>query len=305
VGAETTTDDVLAGIDLTGKVAVVTGVSAGLGAETARALRSVGADVVGTARDVAKAHTALAQVPGVNVVQLDLADLESVRVAAEEIAERRPRIDLLINNAGVMACPLGRTTQGFEMQLGTNHLGHFAFTQALMPLLSNGTRIVNLSSRGHLRSPMRWDDPHFRDESTYEKWMAYGQSKTANVLFTAELEKRLGPKGIHAFAVHPGVIMTELSRHLTEDDSAAVMSRLANITFKDVQQGAATQVWAATSPDLAGRGGLYLEDCGVADVTPGDGSAGYAPYAMDPDEAARLWTWSEEQTARSGSPSGR
>jgi NAD(P)-dependent dehydrogenase (short-subunit alcohol dehydrogenase family) len=297
VGPETTTDEVLAGVDLHGKVVVVTGVSAGLGVETARALRSAGADVVGTARDLEKAQAALAHVPGVNVVELDLADLESVRIAAEEIADRRPRIDVLINNAGVMACPLGRTAQGFEMQLGTNHLGHFALTQALMPALGSGTRIVNLSSRGHLRSPMRWDDPHFRDESTYEKWTAYGQSKTANVLFTVELEKRLSPQGIHAFAVHPGVIMTELSRHLTGDDGSTLMTRLANITFKDVPQGAATQVWAATSPDLAGRGGLYLEDCGVADVTPGDGSAGYAPYAMDPAEAARLWDWSVEQTA--------
>jgi NAD(P)-dependent dehydrogenase (short-subunit alcohol dehydrogenase family) len=297
MGPETTTAEVLAGIDLKGKVAVVTGVSAGLGVETVRALRGAGADVVGTARDLDKAHAALADLSGVNVVALDLADLESVQVAAAEIADRRPKIDLLINNAGVMACPLGRTAQGFEMQLGTNHLGHFAFTQALTPLLSNGTRIVNLSSRGHLRSPMRWDDPHFRDESTYEKWTAYGQSKTANVLFTVELEKRLGPRGIHAFAVHPGVIMTELSRHLTEGDSSAVMSRLANIAFKDLQQGAATQVWAATSPDLAGRGGLYLEDCHVADVTPGDGTAGYAPYAMDPAEAARLWDWSLEQIA--------
>ncbi|HUR51687.1 MAG TPA: SDR family NAD(P)-dependent oxidoreductase [Mycobacteriales bacterium] len=295
--SDPTAAEVVAGIDLTGKVAVVTGVSAGLGVETVRVLRGAGADVVGTARDTEKARTALEGVPGVNIVQMDLADLESVRVAASEIAERRPRVDLLINNAGVMACPLGRTAQDFELQLGTNHLGHFAFTQALIPLLSNGTRIVNLSSRGHLRSPMRWDDPHFRDESTYEKWKAYGQSKTANVLFTVELEKRLGAKGIHAFAVHPGVIMTELSRHLSQDDGAAVMTRLANITFKDVPQGAATTVWAATSPELAGRGGLYLEDCHVADVTPGDGSAGYAPYAMDPDEAARLWAWSEEQVA--------
>jgi NAD(P)-dependent dehydrogenase (short-subunit alcohol dehydrogenase family) len=297
VGPETTTDEVLAGVDLHGKVVVVTGVSAGLGVETARALRSAGADVVGTARDPDKARAALAHVPGVNVVELDLADLESVAVAAQEIVDRRPRIDVLINNAGVMACPLGRTAQGFELQLGTNHLGHFAFTHALLPLLNNGSRIVNLSSRGHLRSPMRWDDPHFRDESTYEKWTAYGQSKTANVLFTVELEKRLSPQGIHAFAVHPGVIMTELSRHLTEDDSSAVMSRLTNIVFKDIPQGAATEVWAATSPLLAGRGGLYLEDCGVADVTPGDGSAGYAPYAMDPAEAARLWDWSLEQIA--------
>jgi len=293
--SDPTAAEVAEGIDLHGKVAVVTGVSAGLGVETARVLRSRGADVVGTARDLDKARAALAGVPGINLVEVDLADLESVRVGASEILDRRPRIDLLVNNAGVMACPLGRTAQGFELQLGTNHVGHFALTTTLLPAVGGGARIVNLSSRGHLRSPMRWDDPHFRDESAYEKWTAYGQSKTANVLFTVGLEKRLAPKGIHAYAVHPGVIMTELSRHLTEDDGAAVMTRLANITFKTVEQGAATTVWAATSPELEGRGGVYLEDCHVADVTPGDGSAGYAPYAVDPDEAERLWTWSEEQ----------
>ena len=295
--SDLTAEQVVAGVDLHGKVAVVTGVSAGLGVETVRVLRKAGADVVGTARDLDKARAALAGVPGVNLVQVDLADLESVRVGTSEILDRRPRVDLLVNNAGVMAPPLQRTAQGFELQLGTNHLGHFALTTALMPSLGRGARIVNLSSRGHLRSPMRWDDPHFRDESTYEKWTAYGQSKTANVLFTVGLEKRLAPQGIHAYAVHPGVIITELSRHLSEEDGAAVRTRLANITFKDVPQGAATTLWAATSKELEGRGGLYLEDCHVADVTPGDGSAGYAPYAMDPDEAERLWTWSEEQVA--------
>jgi NAD(P)-dependent dehydrogenase (short-subunit alcohol dehydrogenase family) len=170
-------------------------------------------------------------------------------------------------------------------------------TTSLIPLLRTGARIVNVSSRGHLRSGMRWDDPHFRDESTYEKWTAYGQSKTANVLFAVELEKRLADKGIHAFALHPGVIMTELSRHLTEGDTATLSTRLANIAFKSVEQGAATTLYAAVSPELEGRGGLYLEDCHVADVTPGDGSAGYAPWAVDPDEAARLWAWSESETA--------
>ncbi|HUR15156.1 MAG TPA: SDR family NAD(P)-dependent oxidoreductase [Mycobacteriales bacterium] len=293
--SDATAAEVAEGVDLHGKVAVVTGVSAGLGIETVRVLRSRGADVVGTARDLDKARSALAGVSGVNLVEVDLADLDSVRRGASEILDRRPRIDLLVNNAGVMACPLGRTAQGFEMQLGTNHLGHFAFTTELLPSIGGGGRVVNLSSRGHLRSPMRWDDPHFRDESTYEKWTAYGQSKTANVLFAVGLEQRLSPRGAHAYAVHPGVIMTELSRHLSADDGAAVMTRLANITFKTVEQGAATTVWAATSPELEGRGGLYLEDCGVADVTPGDGSAGYAPYAVDLDEAERLWTWSEEQ----------
>jgi NAD(P)-dependent dehydrogenase (short-subunit alcohol dehydrogenase family) len=297
VTAETTTTDVLDGVDLTGRTALVTGASAGLGVETVRALRSVGAEVVGAVRDLDKGRAALGE--GVDLVALDLADLDSVRTAAAQVAERLPRIDLLINNAGVMACPLGRTAQGFEMQLGTNHLGHFVLTNALLPTLGSGSRIVNLSSRGHLRSAIRWDDPHFRDESTYEKWMAYGQSKTANVLFTVELEKRLGSQGIHSYAVHPGVIMTELSRHLSGDDMVALASRLpaGALALKPVEAGAATTVYAAVSKDLEGVGGVYLEDCHIADVTPGDGSAGYAPYATDPDEAARLWTWSERQTA--------
>jgi len=297
VGADTTTKDVLQGVDLTGRTALVTGASAGLGVETVRALRSVGAEVVGAVRDLDKGRQALGA--GVDLVQLDLADLDSVRQAAAQIAERLPQLDLLINNAGVMAPPLSRTKQGFELQLGTNHLGHFVLTNALLPTLQPGSRIVNLSSRGHLRSPMRWEDPHFRDESQYEKWTAYGQSKTANILFTVELERRLGGQGIHSYALHPGVIMTELSRHLTADDLAALSSRVptGGLVLKEVDAGAATTVYAATSKELEGTGGVYLEDCHVAGVTPGDGSAGYAPYAMDPDEAARLWAWSEDQTA--------
>jgi NAD(P)-dependent dehydrogenase (short-subunit alcohol dehydrogenase family) len=296
VSADTTTADVLEGVDLSGKTALVTGASAGLGVETVRALRSVGCDVVGAVRDVAKGSTA---VPGIDLVSVDLADLDSVRRGAEEIRDRLPRIDLLINNAGVMAPPLTRTKQGFELQIGTNHLGHFVLTNALLPSLGQGSRIVNLSSRGHLRSPMRWDDPHFRDEATYEKWTAYGQSKTANILFTVELEKRLSGLGIHSYALHPGVIMTELSRHLTEDDLGALASRVpaGGLSLKSVEAGAATTVYAAVSRELEGVGGVYLEDCHVADVTPGDGSAGYAPYAMDAEEAARLWEWSEAETA--------
>ena len=235
------------------------------------------------------------------LVELDLADLASIRKAADEVLSSYDGIDLLINNAGVMAPPLLRTAQGFELQLGTNHLGHFVLTNALVPLLRPGARVVNLSSRGHLRSGMRWDDPHFRDESRYDKWIAYGQSKTANVLFSVELEKRLAGKGVHAYALHPGVIMTELSRHLTADDLSGlgkqVQQRRTGMTMKTVEQGAATTLYAAVSPDLEGRGGLSLEDCHVAGPTPGDGSAGYAPWAVDPAEAERLWEWSLEQTA--------
>jgi NAD(P)-dependent dehydrogenase (short-subunit alcohol dehydrogenase family) len=293
VGPETTAAEAVAGIDLTGRTALVTGVSAGLGVETARALRSAGARVVGAARDLDKARSALGSLD-VELVALDLADLHSVREAVEQIGSSYDGLDLLLNNAGVMAPPLGRTAQGFELQLGTNHLGHFALTTGLLPLLRPGARIVNVSSRGHLRSGMRWDDPHWRT-TEYDKWVAYGQSKTANVLFAVGLEKRLAPQGIHAFALHPGVIMTELSRHLTAEDLGALGARLMP-TLKTVEQGAATSVYAAVSPDLEGRGGLYLEDCHVADVTPGDGSAGYAPWAVDPAEAERLWDWSLEQT---------
>ncbi|CAN5688331.1 SDR family NAD(P)-dependent oxidoreductase [soil metagenome] len=287
---ECTTTAVLADVDLSGRTAVVTGASSGLGLETARALASAGAQVVAAVRDVDKTRAVL---EGADVVALELADLDSVRSAAAEIAGRHRHIDLLINNAGVMATPLARTAQGFELQLGTNHLGHFVFTTALLGTLGAGSRIVNLSSRGHLVSGIRWDDPHFRDESTYEKFVAYGQSKTANVLFTVELERRLADSGIHAFAVHPGVIITKLGRHVNATD----MATWGTLKPTDVGHGAATTVWAATSPSLEGLGGIYLEDCGIAqpfvEGTPG----GYAPHAVDPEQAARLWDWSERQIA--------
>lgn len=282
---QSTTRDVLEGVDLTGRTALVTGASAGLGVETVRALQAAGAEVVGAVRDLDKARGMV----DCDLVQVDLSDLESVRKGAAEAAARLPRIDLLVNNAGVMAPPLSRTAQGFELQLGTNHLGHFVWTTALLPQLGEGARVVNVSSRGHLRSPIRWDDPHFRDESAYEKWTAYGQSKTANVLFSVGLAAR----GVTSYSLHPGVIMTELSRHLTPEDTAGLAKRLPP-TFKTVEQGAATTVFACVADGLPN--GAYLEDCAVAGETPGDGSAGYAPYAVDPAEAERLWQWSEEQT---------
>jgi NAD(P)-dependent dehydrogenase (short-subunit alcohol dehydrogenase family) len=293
--AQTTTSDVLSGVDLTGKTALVTGASAGLGVETVQSLRGAGCEVVGAVRDLDKARPLI----GDDLIALDLADLDSVHAAVPHIAARLPRIDMLINNAGVMACPLGRTRQGFERQLGTNHLGHFALTTALLPQLASGSRIVNVSSRGHVNSPMRWEDPHFRDEATYDKWAAYGQSKTANILFAVELDNRLAGQGIRAYALHPGVIMTELSRHLTRDDTATLRSRLdgARMTFKTIPQGAATSVWAATSPELDGVGGVYLEDCAVAGPINDDRTAGVMGWATDPAEAARLWDWSVEQIA--------
>ncbi|CAN5178730.1 SDR family NAD(P)-dependent oxidoreductase [soil metagenome] len=288
--SECTTTHVLAGVDLSGRTAVVTGASTGLGLETARALAAAGAAVVAAVRNVDKTAESL---PGADIVGLDLSDLGSVRAAAADIAARHPRIDLLINNAGIMAPPLTRTAQGFESQLGTNHLGHFVFSNALLDALGAGSRIVNLSSRGHLVSGIRWDDPNFRDESTYDKFVAYGQSKSANVLFTVELERRLAAKGIHAFAVHPGMIITELGRHVSTDD----VQRWPNRTYTDASHGAATTVWAATSSALDGLGGIYLEDCGIAKPFTEGVVGGYAAHAVDPDQAARLWDWSLEQTA--------
>jgi NAD(P)-dependent dehydrogenase (short-subunit alcohol dehydrogenase family) len=303
-GPDTTTAEVLEGIDLTGRTALVTGASAGLGVETVTALAGAGARVLGAVRDREKAERVLADVLSdgrVELVDLDLADLDSVRACAKEVQSRVDALHLLVNNAGVMACPLSRTAQGFEMQLGTNHLGHFLLTTLLTDLLVAGApaRVVNVSSRGHLRGGMRWKDPHFTDESSYEKWRAYGQAKSANILFTVGLEKRLADRGVHSYALHPGVIMTELSRHLTEEDRAGLQSQMrpGGLVLKQPSAGAATQVWAATSPELEGRGGLYLEDCQVAGPTPGDGSGGYADWAMSEDEAELLWQWSEEQVA--------
>jgi len=245
--------------------------------------------VVAAVRDVDKARALL----DCELVALDLTDLDSVRAAAATIADRHDRIDVLINNAGVMATPLLRTKQGFELQLGTNHLGHFVLTTSLADRFAAGTRIVNLSSRGHLMSGIRWPDPNYEDESGYDKWQAYGQSKTANVLFTVESERRWGPHGVHSFAIHPGVVVTDLARHLTRDD---VADRLANLDVTDAAHGAATTVWAATSADLAGRGGCYLEDCRVAEPSGAVTVGGYAAHAVDPEQAVRLWDWSLRQT---------
>lgn len=289
----TTTTEILSGVDLTGRTVVITGASSGLGLQTARAMQSAGAEIVAAVRDVDKTRAAI----DCETVRLELADLRSARAAAEAIAARHDRVDVLINNAGVMAPPLSRTAQGYEMQLGTNHLGHFVLTTALaerFALFAPGSRIVNLSSRGHQLSGIRWEDPNFDDEGAYDKWRAYGQSKTANVLFTVEAQRRWGPGGAHSFAVHPGVVFTELARHMTRDDFAEG-GTLANLEVTDVEQGAATTVWAATSPELDGLGGRYLEDCRIADPAVDGVEGGYAPWAVDPEQAARLWAWSQRQ----------
>ena len=295
---ETTTDEVLAGVDLTGRVALVTGASAGLGVETVRALASAGAHVVAAARDLDKAEHALANArdrlpdTSIELGRLDLGSLASVREFAGWFRERHDVLHLLVNNAGVMATPFDRTADGFELQFGTNHLGHFLLTVLLLPVLraSAPARIVNVSSAGHRASDIVWDDPNF-ERRPYEKWAAYGQSKTANILFSVELERRHGSAGVHAYAVHPGMIATELGRHLSSDDFATLSKRAAgNLPRrKSIEAGAATTVWAATAPELSERGGFYLEDCTISDQ--------HAPWALDPDAAERLWSLSEELVA--------
>jgi NAD(P)-dependent dehydrogenase (short-subunit alcohol dehydrogenase family) len=306
--ADSTTDDVLAGIDLSGKLVVVTGASAGLGVETSRALAAAGARVVMAVRDTAKGEKAAAQIretvpdAQLEIRELNLGSLASVRAFGAKFRADYPSLDLLINNAGIMAAPQAQTTDGFDEQLGTNHLGHFALTAELLEPLraaaraGSDVRIVNLSSRGHMRGGMNFDDPHYRTRD-YDKFEAYGQSKSANILFTVELERRLGDEGIHSFAVHPGVIATELSRHLTREDFTQMAARApaGALTLKSIPAGAATTVWAATSPDLAGQGGIYLEDVQVAKPAGEGRTDGVAPHAVDADVAKRLWTWSEEQ----------
>ncbi len=318
-GPDTTTEDVLAGVDLTGKVAVVTGATSGLGLETARAFAAHGAKVVLAARDDAKLTDALGviaqQVPGAEVgtLHLDLASLAGIRDSVATLVADHPRIDLLVNNAGVMACPLSRTADGFEMQFGTNHLGHFLLTNLLLPALltAPAPRVVCLSSAGHLESPILWDDPNF-ERTEYFNWTAYGQSKTANALFALELDRRCSGQGLHAYAVHPGVIMTPLARHMTDADFAWLAERTrraaadsasgagdgepGGMSFKSVEAGAATTVWAATASELVDHGGAYLADCALG--VPMEGGAAranaVAPWARDPEAAARLWELSAD-----------
>jgi NAD(P)-dependent dehydrogenase (short-subunit alcohol dehydrogenase family) len=307
--AQSTADDVIAGISLVGRVAVVTGASAGLGVETARVLAGAGATVVLLARDAAKLAPVLEQLAAalpqaqLDSAIVDLADLDSVRGCAAELLERYPRIHLLINNAGVMACPQLRTAQGFEMQFGTNHLGHFLLTGLLLPALlaaaeegGGESRVVSLSSSGHKLAAADLQDPNF-ERTDYDKFIAYGQSKSANSLFAVGLDRRFKDRSVRAFAVHPGMIMTDLGRHMSQADVEELMAIAPpgeTLVVKSVEQGAATSVWAASSPDLAGQGGIYLENCQVAKPAGPGGDGGFMPHAADPEAAESLWELSEE-----------
>jgi NAD(P)-dependent dehydrogenase (short-subunit alcohol dehydrogenase family) len=311
-GSTSTTNDVLAGKDLSGKRVLVTGVSAGLGVETARALAAHGAQVVGAARDLAKAKRATAEVRaqaanggGLELVELDLAALKNVRACADAlVADGRP-FDVVIANAGVMRTPFGHTADGFETQLGTNHLGHFVLVNRIASLIAPGGRLVNVSSAGHRYADVDLDDPNF-ERTPYDPMIAYGRSKTANILFAVELDRRHRGRGVRATALHPGGIRTELGRHLQPGELEATVERInASLTaegqtlfqFKTIPQGAATSVWAAFVAAAEMVGGRYCEDCQVSQVTEGlisPVSPGVRPYALDPEHAKALWARSEE-----------
>ncbi|MGI5460484.1 SDR family NAD(P)-dependent oxidoreductase [Streptomyces sp. CA-249302] len=301
-GATSTADDVLDGIDLTGKLAIVTGGYSGLGLETTRSLTKAGAHVVVPARRRATAEEALAGIDGVEIDELDLGDLESVRGFAERFLASGRTIDILIDSAGIMACPETRVGPGWEAQFATNHLGHFALVNRLWPAIEpGGARIVSVSSRGHHFSGIRWDDVNW--QRGYDKWEAYGQAKTANVLFAVHLDRLGRDAGVRAFALHPGGILTPLQRHIPKEEmiERGWIDADGNVLnpegFKTPPQGAATQVWAATSPQLDGLGGVYLEDCDIAEpAVDGDERGGVKTWATDPEQAARLWALSAELT---------
>ena len=302
--------DILAGKDLTGKVAVVTGGYSGIGLETTRALAAAGAKVYVPVRNVDKAAETLATIERGEVIPLpmDLGDFASVRRFVAEMLENESQIDLLINNAGIMACPEARIEGGWESQFGVNHLGHFVLTKGLLPALlaADSPRVVCLSSIGHRRGGVNFEDINF-EKTPYEKWTAYAQAKTANALFALGLDMKYADQGLRAFSVHPGGIMTPLQRHLQNEEMVALgwldengnLSELAAALFKSTTQGCTTTLWAATSDMLEGKGGLYCEDCDVAELADEDTPRyfGVAQWAVDHDLAVKLWELCESATA--------
>lgn len=308
-GMHTTATEVLAGIDLAGKRALVTGGYSGIGIEMVRALVGAGIEeVLVPARRPELAAEALTAIPRVTVGELDLADQSSVAAYAEQVLATGQPLDIVINSAGIMATGEEHVGPGWELQLATNHLGHYALINRLWPLLAAspaGARVISVSSGGHQFGGIRWDDLDFTRDG-YDKWLAYGQSKTANVLFAVELDRLGAAHGVRAFALHPGAILTPLGRHLKAEDMEALLSygtdgKPLMPEFKSPEAGAATAIWGATSPQLDGLGGLYLEDCDVAPLANAEdrvtGQAlGVFPHAIDPAQASRLWAWSAEQT---------
>jgi NAD(P)-dependent dehydrogenase (short-subunit alcohol dehydrogenase family) len=315
LGATSTTEDVLSGVNLKGKRVLVTGVSAGLGVETARALAAHGAQVVGAARDLAKAEAATAQVQkdaaahggSFELIALDLGSLASVRACADQLLTKGEPLDVVIANAGVMATPFGHTADGFETQFGTNHLGHFVLVNRIAPLLRAGGRLINLSSAGHRYSNVDLDDPNF-ERTLYEPFVAYGRSKTANILFAVAFDKRHRERGVRAAAVHPGGIQTELARHVDPSRIQQMVEEISrnlaaegrpSFQWKTIPQGAATSVWAGVVATADEIGGRYCENCHVAQVVPENVtisaiSEGVRAYALDPNTAEALWKMSEE-----------
>jgi NAD(P)-dependent dehydrogenase (short-subunit alcohol dehydrogenase family) len=320
-GATSTTDDVLSGVNLKGKRILITGVSAGLGVETARALAAHGAQVVGAARDLGKAEIATAQVRNAaaagggtfEMVALDLANLKSVRTCADTLLARGEPFDVLIANAGVMATPFGHTADGFETQFGTNHLGHFVLVNRIAPLIRAGGRLVNLSSAGHRFANVDLEDPNF-ERTPYEPFVAYGRSKTANILFAVAFDRRHRARGIRAAAVHPGGIHTELGRHLDSSHAQTMVEQINKqlaaegkppYQWKTIPQGAATSVWTAVVASADEVGGRYCENCHVGrvvadNVTISVISEGVRGYALDPNNAEALWNKSEQMVRTAG-----
>jgi len=319
-GATSTTEDVLSGVNLKGKRILVTGVSAGIGVETARALAAHGAQVVGAARDLTKAKAATAQVHkdaaagggSFELIALDLANLKSVRACAYELLAKGGRFDVIIANAGVMATPFGHTTDGFETQFGTNHLGHFVLVNRIASLMGAGSRLINLASSGHRFANVDLEDPNF-EHTPYEPFVAYGRSKTANILFAVAFDQRHRERGIRAAAVHPGGIQTELARHMDPSHLEAMIKQIneqaaaegkGTLQFKTIPQGAATSVWAGVVAPADEIGGRYCENCHVSDVVPdnvtlGMLNEGVRAYALDRKNAEALWKKSEEMVGES------
>ena len=307
-GAESTTDEVLSGVDLAGKRVLITGASAGLGVETARVLAAHGAEVVGAVRDLDKGHKATAVVRdqaanggSLELIQLDLADLASVRACADALLAVGKPFDVVIANAGVMACPQSQTVDGFETQFGTNHLGHFVLINRIASLLKPGGRLVNLSSAGHRFSDVDLNDPNF-EHTPYTEFGAYGRSKTANILFAVEFDRRHRGRGVRAVALHPGAIQTELSRYMTDEVRQQLIASInatqpagtPAFSYKSIPQGAATSVWSGFVAPADLVGGRYCEDCHVAERSDAPGlRGGVQPYAIDPEHAKALWAKSE------------